>query len=73
MATIVRLSQEQITQLLAEADSMESALKELHVDLVDVGTPPEIVARFSRIHDRFTAVMTFLRRQRELGSLNPEN
>ena len=68
MATIVRLSQEQIAQLLDEAESMENALKELHVELVEVGTPPETVNRFSRIHDRFTAVMTFLRRQRELGS-----
>lgn len=68
MATIVRLSQEQINQLLDEADSMENALKELHAELVDIGTPGETVARFARIHDRFTAVMTFLRRQRELGS-----
>lgn len=68
MATIVRLSQEQINQLLAEADSMENALKALHTELVDVGTPSETVDRFSRIHDRFTAVMNFLRRQRELGS-----
>ncbi|MBJ3785252.1 hypothetical protein [Devosia sediminis] len=68
MATIVRLSQEQITQLLDEADSMENALKELHAELVDIGTPKETVARFARVHDRFTAVMTFLRRQRELGA-----
>jgi hypothetical protein len=67
MATTVRLSEEQIVQLLDEADSMENALKELHADLVEAGTPTEIMTRFSRVHDRFTAVMTFLRRQRELG------
>lgn len=67
MATTIRLSQEQITQLLDEADSMESALKDLHAELVEVGTPKDTLARYSRIHDRFTAVMTFLRRQRELG------
>lgn len=71
MATLVRLSEEQIAQLFEEADSMENALKELHAELIDNGTPRETLARFARIHDRFTEVMTFLRRQRDLG-INPE-
>ncbi|MBB4050973.1 flagellar motor switch protein FliM [Devosia subaequoris] len=68
MATVVRLSQEQIDQLLDEADNMEKALKNLHEELVEVGTPRDTISRFSRVHDRFTSIVAFLRRQRELGA-----
>ncbi|WP_297106182.1 hypothetical protein [uncultured Devosia sp.] len=68
MATMVRLTEEQIVRLLEEADSMETALKDLHQELVDLGTPKETMTRFSRVHDRFTEILAFLRRQRELGT-----
>jgi len=67
MATVVRLTEDQIAHLLSEADQMERALKELHEDLVSAGTPKEILVRFNLLHDRFTGTMAFLRRQRELG------
>lgn len=67
MATVVRLTEDQIDHLLDEADQMERALKELHEELASVGTPTETLRRFSTLHDRFTATMAFLRRQRALG------
>lgn len=68
MATVVRLTGEQIDHLLDEADQMERSLKEMHEELVSVGTPKETMLRFSMLHDRFTGTMAFLRRQRELGA-----
>ncbi|MGB3336500.1 MAG: hypothetical protein WBA73_04905 [Devosia sp.] len=67
MATVVRLTQDQIEHLLDEADQMERSLKEFHEELVSVGTPKETLLRFNNLHDRFTGTMAFLRRQRELG------
>ncbi len=68
MATMVRLTEAQIEQLLDEADTMERALKDMHEELASQGIPKDTLARFGRLHDRFTGAVSFLRRQRELGS-----
>jgi hypothetical protein len=68
MATMIRLTQDQIDYLLDEADGMESALKGLHEELVEADIPKDTLTRFTRLHDRFTDVINFLRRQRELGA-----
>ncbi|HEY8574757.1 MAG TPA: hypothetical protein VIL88_00290 [Devosia sp.] len=70
MATIVRLTQAQIDQLLAEAEDMEVAFKDMHAELSSAGTAKDTLARFGRLHDRFTSAITFLKRQRELGGSN---
>lgn len=67
MATVVRLTEEQIARLLSDAEEMETSLKDLHEELVSVGTPGETMRRFSLVHDRFSNTVAFLRRQRELG------
>jgi hypothetical protein len=68
MATLVRLTQEQIDRLFDEAEELERALKDMHEELTVLGTPKDTLARFSRMHDRFTTGIGFLRRQRELGA-----
>ncbi|SFV35593.1 hypothetical protein SAMN05216456_2185 [Devosia crocina] len=67
MATVVRLSEEQIEQLLADADAMERTFKDMHEELARLDTPKDTLARFGKLHDRFSSVLEFLRRQRELG------
>ncbi len=71
MATMVRLTQEQIEQLLDDADKMESALKDMHEELITLGVPHETSTRFSKLHDRFSGWIGFLKRQRELGGGSP--
>ena len=71
MATLVRLTQEQIEQLLDDADEMERALKDMHEELITLGIPIDTATRFSKLHDRFSGWIGFLRRQRELGSEPP--
>lgn len=71
MATVVRLTPEQIEQLLDDADQMERALKDMHEELITLGVPKETATRFSKLHDRFSGWIGFLRRQRELGSKPP--
>ncbi len=67
MATMVRLTQEQIIHLLEEADQMELAMKALHEELASIGTPKDTLNRFAKFHDRFTGAISYLKRQRELG------
>jgi hypothetical protein len=64
---VVRLTQQQISHLLDEAEQMERSLKDLHAELVSLGTPKDTMQRFTILHDRFTGTMAFLRRQRELA------
>lgn len=68
MATMVRLTQEQIDHLFDEADEMELLLKDLHEELASIDTPKDTIIRFSKFHDRFTASISHLKRQRELGA-----
>ena len=72
MATLIRLTQQQIDHLLEEAERMERGFKELHEELVEVEIPKATLARFARLHDGFTSAMTYLRRQRELAGNEPE-
>lgn len=67
MATLVRLTAEQIDELFLEADRMEEALKELHEELDTLGIPDASLARFSKFHDRFTSAIAYLKKQRQLG------
>ena len=68
MATIVRLDDEQIAHLLNQADEMENTLKQLHSELTALDIPKNTLHRFSRMHDRFTSAIEFLRKQRNLGT-----
>ncbi|WEJ56777.1 hypothetical protein [Devosia sp. FJ2-5-3] len=67
MATLVRLTQDQIEELFAEADRMEQSLKELHEEFAALGIPDASLSRLSNFHDRFTSAITYLKKQRELG------
>jgi hypothetical protein len=73
MATLVRLTQEQIDHLFDEAFELEREFKDMHEQLVSLDLPMEAISRFSKLHDRFTASIDYLRRQRELGEPPPEN
>ncbi|KRB01290.1 hypothetical protein ASD83_07195 [Devosia sp. Root685] len=68
---MVRLTPEQIEQLLHDADEMERSLKDMHEELITLGVPTDTATRFSKLHDRFTGWIGFLRRQRELGAEPP--
>jgi uncharacterized protein YydD (DUF2326 family) len=72
MATLVRLTQEQIEYLFDQAEQIERELKDLGEELTTLGIPKETAVRFNRVHDRFTTAVTFIRRQRELGGDLPE-
>ena len=67
MATMVRLSREQIDKLFVAMDEMEKNLKDIHAELIELGVPTETLNRFARMHDRYTADVAFLKKQRELG------
>ena len=67
MATMVRLSREQIERMFVEMDEMENSLKEIHAELIELGLPSDTLGRFARMHDRYTAGVAFLKKQRELG------
>ena len=71
MATLVRLTPQQIEQLLDDADDMERALKDMNEELITLGVPKDTTTRFSKLHDRFSGWIGFLRRQRELGAEPP--
>jgi hypothetical protein len=71
MATLVRLTPQQIEQLLDDADDMERALKDMNEELVTLGVPQDTITRFSKLHNRFSGWIRFLRRQRELGAEPP--
>ena len=67
MATMVRLSREQIEQMMLDMDAMEKELKAIHAELIEANVPSQIISRFSRMHDRYTAGVAYLVKQRELG------
>jgi len=39
MATMVRLTQEQIERVLTDMQEMEDRLKDMHAELIEIGTP----------------------------------
>lgn len=67
MATMVRLSREQIDQMFVEMDEMEKSLKAIHEELIELGVPKPTLSRFARMHDRYTSGVAFLMKQRDLG------
>lgn len=67
MATMVRLSREQIDQMFVAMDEMEKSLKAIHAELIELGVPKDTLNRFARMHDRYTADVAFLMKQRDLG------
>ena len=67
MATMVRLSREQIGQMFVEMDEMEKNLKSIHAELIELGVPKDTLSRFARMHDRYTAGVAYLMKQRDLG------
>ena len=68
MATVVRLTEAQITHLYEEMMEIERDLKTLYNELIELDVPPDTLQRFSRLHDRYSEAANFLQRQRELGS-----
>jgi hypothetical protein len=67
MATLVRLTEEQIERLIVGMEEMEERLKDMHEELIEVGIPKDTLSRFARLHDRYTQGVAFLLKQRELG------
>jgi len=67
MATMVRLSREQIDQMFVAMDEMEKNLKSIHAELIELGVPNDTLKRFAKMHDRYTADVAFLMKQRDLG------
>ena len=67
MATMVRLSREQIDHMFVEMDEMEKNLKSIHAELIELGVPKSTLNRFARMHDRYTQGVAFLMKQRDLG------
>jgi hypothetical protein len=67
MATMVRLTADQIERLIVGMGEMEDRLKEMHAELIEIGVPKDTLARFARLHDRYTTGVAFLLKQRELG------
>ncbi len=67
MATLVRLTEEQIERLIVGMEEMEERLKDMHEELIEVGIPKDTLNRFARLHDRYTEGVAFLLKQRDLG------
>lgn len=67
MATLVRLTQEQIERLIVGMEEMEERLKDMHAELIDIGIPKPTLGRFAKLHDRYTEGVAFILKQRELG------
>jgi len=67
MATLVRLTEEQIERLIVGMEEMEERLKDMHAELIDIGIPKPTLGRFAKLHDRYTEGVAFILKQRELG------
>jgi hypothetical protein len=67
MATLVRLTEEQIERLIVGMEEMEERLKDMHEELIEIGIPKDTLSRFARLHDRYTEGVAFILKQRELG------
>jgi len=67
MATLVRLTEEQIERLIVGMEEMEERLKDMHEELIELGIPKDTLTRFARLHDRYTEGVAFILKQRELG------
>lgn len=67
MATMVRLTRDQIERLVVDMEEMEQRLKDMHEELIEIGIPKDTLGRFAKLHDRYTTGVAFILRQRELG------
>ena len=67
MATLVRLTREQIERLIVDMEEMEERLKDMHEELIEIGIPKDTLSRFAKLHDRYTEGVAFILKQRELG------
>ena len=67
MATMVRLTEDQIERLIVGMEEMENRLKDMHEELIEIGVPKDTLNRFAKLHDRYTSSVAFLLKQRELG------
>lgn len=67
MATMVRLSPAQIEQMILDMQAMETELKAIHAELIEADVPKPTLNRFARMHDRYTAGVAYLLKQRELA------
>jgi hypothetical protein len=67
MATMVRLTRDQIERLVVDMEEMEQRLKDMHEELIEIGIPRDTLGRFAKLHDRYTTSVAFILRQRELG------
>lgn len=67
MATLVRLTEEQIERLIVGMEEMEERLKDMHEELIEIGVPRDTLTRFAKLHDRYTEGVAFILKQRELG------
>jgi hypothetical protein len=67
MATIVRLTEEQIAHLLNEMETIELELKSVHEELARAELPRDTLKHFERVHNRYSVAANFIRRQRELA------
>jgi hypothetical protein len=67
MATLIRMTKQQIDQLVSEMEEIENSMKEMHEDLVRATVPSETIKRFTRLHDRYSNALAFVLKQRQLG------
>lgn len=67
MATMVRLTRDQIERLVVDMEEMEQRLKDMHEELIEIGIPKDTLGRFAKLHDRYTTGVAFILKQRELG------
>lgn len=67
MATLVRLTKDQIDNLFKEAGEIENLFKDLHEELEGLRIPDSTLRRFAVLHGRYTSAIAYLERQRALG------
>lgn len=67
MATLVRLTEEQIERLIIDMEEMEERLKDMHEELIELRVPKDTLTRFAKLHDRYTEGVAFILKQRDLG------
>ncbi|MBL8593423.1 MAG: hypothetical protein JNK01_12125, partial [Devosia sp.] len=50
MATLVRLTEEQIERLIIDMEEMEERLKDMHEELIELRVPKDTLTRFAKLH-----------------------
>lgn len=70
MATVVRLTENQIENLLADAEEIEQGFKSIYVQLEEAQVSEGILVSYRKLHNRYSTAIKFLKRQRELAGDN---